>query len=127
MINTELSRVPMVYMYENALVSYRKISNQITRPYMSTNKRTRRSINGIQQGGPGSGCVIGYIRGKGYYDGIIQGIGCGRGNNRQTRMYSSIIKLANGQKIDYHLFKRFPPYIYQKIKEEEKQHLLCEQ
>ena len=47
-INSELSRISIIYISENSLKSYINVVNQITRPEMSANKHDGRINNKVQ-------------------------------------------------------------------------------
>jgi hypothetical protein len=125
-IGIELTRQPITLTYEQALATFRNKVNRKFPPQMSSTTRTRRSINEMGQGrGRGRGRGGARFgrgrqhggRGRGGHGG--RG-GRGRNNGPKSRPDSTFIKLTDGQEIEYHPSFHFPPHVFNKMKDEDR-------
>ena len=117
-LNIELTKVPMTMTYDRALAIFRNEVNRKNPPQLSSNitareRRSVREVNTQEDRNRSRG------RGRGRNNG-----GRGRGNwVHKTRSDSSIIKLVDGQNIEYHPSFSFPSHIFQKMKPNDKERL----
>lgn len=100
-LNVELTKVPMTMTYERALQSFRDVVNQKHPPQMSATTRTKRTVNEVNKEGKGKG----------------------KKKPKKTRTDSIFITLTDGQTIEYHPSFRFPPKVFAKFKQEDKERL----
>jgi hypothetical protein len=123
-IGIELARIPMMMTYEQALAAFRNEVNRKFFPQMSSTTKARRIIN-----------KVGIGRGRGGRFGRANHGGCGRGGrggrgNRgrpaKKRSDSSYITLSDGQEVEYHASFHFPPAIFNKMKDADRERMLCE-
>ena len=117
-LNIELTKVPMTMAYHRAFAIFRNEVNRKNPPQLSNNVLTRdrrsvREVNTQEDRHRSRG------RGRGRNNG-----GRGRGNwVHKTRSDSSIIKLIDGQNIEYHPSFSFPSHIFQKMIPSDKERL----
>ena len=126
-IMVEMTKTPMTMTYDQALANFRNQVNNKFSPELSSNK-VRRNINQAQSSGRGD-----FGRGGRGFGGRGQGRGgrgnpnSGRGNNlagmRRQRQDSTFLTLTDGSVVEYHPSFKFPPYIFGKMKESDKQML----
>ena len=122
-INIELTKVPLTMTYERALATFRNEVNLKHPPQMSASTSTSRERRYVREMNTGRGRGRGDGRGR---SGRSHG-GRGRGNwVTKTRTDSSIITLTDGQKIEYHPSFMFPNYIFNKMKQQDKDRLIRE-
>jgi hypothetical protein len=107
--------------YEQALAAFRNEVNRKFPPQMSSTTKTRRKINEV---GSGQGC--GGRFGRADHGGRSRG---GRGNRNRPakkRNDSTYITLSNGQEVEYHASFHFPPAIFNKMKDADRERMLRE-
>eukprot|EP00978_Attheya_sp_CCMP212_P042444 scaffold258611_cov49-Attheya_sp.AAC.2 len=134
-IETELTAIPMVMTYSRALLLFRNEVSKVHPPQMN-NRSTCHNINQVNSGrgkgtgrdnGRGRGCRGGNSGGRGSYQGGYgrggRGGRGGQGEPRKTRNDSTIITLADGQKVEYHASFNFSDWQYAKFKSEDKEKL----
>lgn len=120
-LEIDLSRTPMMMMYEQTLSLFRNMVNQNHPPQMgAAQNRLRRNVNETNTGRGGRGQSRGGS-GRGGRGGRGTGRG-GRGNQR-TRSDSRMITLTDGSQIEYQASFSFPRHVYQKFKPEDKEKL----
>jgi hypothetical protein len=122
-IGIELVRIPMTMSYEQALAAFRKEVNRKFPPRMSSTTKTRRHINKVG-GGRGRGAQFGRAdhggRGRGGRGGR------GKGRPAKKRSDSRYITLSDGQEVEYHPSFHFPPAIFNKMKDADRERMLRE-
>ena len=121
-INISLTTISITMTYERAIQAFR---NEVTRkspPQFGAQKGTRRHINEVdgkyRRNGGGRG-----FKGRGGRGGHGRGGRGGRGNRGRSCTDSTFITLTDGQSVEYHPSFNFPPHIYQKMKQEDKDKL----
>lgn len=119
-LTVEISKIPMLLTYEEAMASFRSEVNRKFPPQVGSNTRTRRSVQATQSmpTPAGRGRGRGFSRGGRGSPGRGQGRG-GRGQVRLTRNDSTIITLTDGKQIEYHPSFNFPPNIYRKMRQQD--------
>ena len=131
-IMVDMTKIPMIMTYDQALANFRNQVNNKFTPELSSNK-VRRNINQTQSSGRGGFGRGGFGRGGRGFGGRGQGRGGrgnsnpGRGNNsagmRRQRQDSTFLTLTDGSVIEYYPSFKFPPHIFEKMKERDKQML----
>lgn len=131
-IMVEMTKIPMTMTYDQALANFRNQVNNKFSPELSSNK-VRRSINQTQSSGRGGFGRGGFGRGGRGFGGRGHGRGgrnhsnSGRGNTfagmRRQRQDSTFLTLTDGSVVEYHPSFKFPPHVFEKMKESDKQML----
>jgi hypothetical protein len=121
-IGIELARIPMMMTYEKVMAAFRNEVNRKFPPQMSSTTKARRNINKV-----GSGRGRGGRFGRADHGGCGQGGPGGRGNRgrpAKKRSDSSYITLSDGQEVEYHASFNFPPAIFNKMKDADRERML---
>jgi hypothetical protein len=124
-IGIELAITPMTMTYEQALSAFRNEVNQKFPPQMASTTKARRHINEVS-GGRGRGDRFG----RGDHGGRGRGGRGGRGNRgrpaKKRSDSSSYITLSDAQEVEYHASFHFPPAIFNKMKDANRERMLRE-
>jgi hypothetical protein len=120
----DLARIPMTITYEQALAAFRNEVNRKFPPQMASTMKAQRHINKVS-GGRGRGARFGRTDHGGHEQGR-KGRGGNRGRPAKKRSDNSFITLSDGQEVEYHASFHFPPAIFNKMKDADRERMLRE-